>query len=140
MPDGRYRLGSIEVDVKDGACTFEGKLAGSVLAMDTAVQNFARFSGSTLADSLAAATRHAARAAGALMEERSVLGLPPISLCSKSRAGCYAPLLMGSAERSSKLQALSSKDAHHIEALADRRPSPSLLPPLISVFWNQRLS
>ncbi len=31
MPDGRYRLGSLEVDVKDRRCTSEGKLAGSVL-------------------------------------------------------------------------------------------------------------
>ena len=64
MPDGRYRLGSIEVDVKDGACTFEGKLAGSVRAMDRAVRNFARFSRWTLADSVVAATQNAARAAG----------------------------------------------------------------------------
>ena len=28
MPDGRYRLGPIEVDVKDGKCTSDGSLAG----------------------------------------------------------------------------------------------------------------
>lgn len=63
MPDGRYRLGSMEVDVRNGACTFEGKLAGSVLTMDAAVRNLSRFAGWTLADSVAAATRNPARVA-----------------------------------------------------------------------------
>ena len=39
MPDGRYQLGPIEVDVKDGKCTSGGSLAGSVLTMDRAVRN-----------------------------------------------------------------------------------------------------
>jgi len=38
MPDGRYRLGSLEVDVEDGKCLVKGKLAGSVLTMDRAVR------------------------------------------------------------------------------------------------------
>src|SRR5271156_2957700 len=45
MPDGRYRLGSFEVDVRDGKCTVHGKLAGSVLTMDRAVRNLARVAG-----------------------------------------------------------------------------------------------
>src|ERR1022692_163163 len=36
MPDGRYRLGSFEVDVRDGKCMADGKLAGRVLTMDRA--------------------------------------------------------------------------------------------------------
>jgi N-acetylglucosamine-6-phosphate deacetylase len=63
MPDGRYRLGSIEVDVKDGRCTFDGKLAGSVLTMDRAVRNLSRFAGWTLLEAVAAATRNPARVA-----------------------------------------------------------------------------
>lgn len=43
MPDGRYRLGSLEVEVKDGRCTANGRLAGSVLTMDVAVRNIMRF-------------------------------------------------------------------------------------------------
>ncbi len=35
MPDGRYRLGSFEVDVRDGKCMADGKLAGSVLISDS---------------------------------------------------------------------------------------------------------
>ncbi|MFZ1916962.1 MAG: N-acetylglucosamine-6-phosphate deacetylase [Terriglobales bacterium] len=61
MPDGRYRLGSIEVDVHDGKCTFEGKLAGSVLTMDRAVRNLSQFAGWTLLEAVAAATCNPAR-------------------------------------------------------------------------------
>jgi len=61
MPDGRYRLGSMEVEVKSGACTFDGKLAGSVLTMDAAVRNFSKFAERPLHDAVAAATRNPAR-------------------------------------------------------------------------------
>ena len=61
MPDGRYRLGSIEVDVHDGKCTFEGKLAGSVLTIDRAVRNLSQFAGWTLFEAVAAATENPAR-------------------------------------------------------------------------------
>lgn len=44
MPDGNYyRLGNLEVQVKDGVCMYQGKLAGSVLTMDRAVENFSAF-------------------------------------------------------------------------------------------------
>jgi N-acetylglucosamine-6-phosphate deacetylase len=61
MPDGRYRLGSIKVDVHAGKCTFEGKLAGSVLTMDRAVRNLSQFAGWSLFEAAAAATRNPAR-------------------------------------------------------------------------------
>jgi N-acetylglucosamine-6-phosphate deacetylase len=61
MPDGRYRLGSLEVEVRDGKCTYEGKLAGSVLTMDRAVRNLAKFAGWELAQAVAAASRNPAR-------------------------------------------------------------------------------
>jgi N-acetylglucosamine-6-phosphate deacetylase len=64
MPDGRYRLGPIEVEVKDGKCTHEGKLAGSVLTMDQAVRNLADFAGWSLAKVVGAASRNPARVAG----------------------------------------------------------------------------
>jgi len=63
MPDGRYRLGSFEVDVKDGKCTRDGKLAGSVLTMDRAVRNLARFAEWDLPQAVAAASRNPARVA-----------------------------------------------------------------------------
>ena len=63
MPDGRYRLGSFEVDVRDGKCMADGKLAGSVLTMDLAVRNLAQFAEWDLSQAIAAASRNPARAA-----------------------------------------------------------------------------
>ncbi len=62
MPDGRYQLGPIEVDVKDGKCTSGDSLAGSVLTMDRAVRNITQFSNWTLRDAVQAATLNPARA------------------------------------------------------------------------------
>jgi N-acetylglucosamine-6-phosphate deacetylase len=63
MPDGRYRLGSFEVDVHDGKCMADGKLAGSVLTMDRAVRNLARFAEWDLPRAVAAASQNPARVA-----------------------------------------------------------------------------
>jgi N-acetylglucosamine-6-phosphate deacetylase len=64
MPDGIYQLGPIQVEVKDGKCTKDGNLAGSVLTMDRAVRNVTRFAGWPLQDAVRAATLNAARAVG----------------------------------------------------------------------------
>jgi len=64
MPDGRYQLGPIEVDVKDGKCTSQGSLAGSVLTMDRAVRNVTKFSQWNLREAVRAATLNPARAVG----------------------------------------------------------------------------
>src|SRR5258707_5090755 len=63
MPEGRYRLGSFEVDVRDGKCMVDGKLAGSVLTMDRAVRNLARFAQWGLSQAGAAPTPNPARVA-----------------------------------------------------------------------------
>ena len=64
MPDGRYQLGPIEVDVKDGKCTSNGSLAGSVLTMERAVRNVTQLSNWSLRDAVQAATLNPARAVG----------------------------------------------------------------------------
>jgi N-acetylglucosamine-6-phosphate deacetylase len=74
MPDGRYQLGPIEVDVKDGKCTSNGSLAGSVLTMDRAVRNVTRFSNWTLRDAVQAATLNPARTVG-LANRHGILAL-----------------------------------------------------------------
>ncbi|HEX3351699.1 MAG TPA: N-acetylglucosamine-6-phosphate deacetylase [Terriglobales bacterium] len=61
MPDGRYRLGSLEVEVKDGKCTSGGHLAGSVLTMDAAVRNVVKFAGWNLQTAVRLATLNPAR-------------------------------------------------------------------------------
>lgn len=73
MPDGRYHLGSFEVEVRDGKCTMDGKLAGSVLTMDRAVRNLARFAEWKLTDAVAAASRNPARVAR--IENKGVLAV-----------------------------------------------------------------
>jgi N-acetylglucosamine-6-phosphate deacetylase len=64
MPDGRYQLGTMMVDVKNGMCTIDGKLAGSVLTMDRAVRNVMEFGSWSLRHAVRAATLNPARAAG----------------------------------------------------------------------------
>ncbi len=64
MPDGRYQLGPIQVDVKEGKATAGDSLAGSVLTMDRAVRNVTRFSNWTLAEAVRAATLNPAQATG----------------------------------------------------------------------------
>jgi N-acetylglucosamine-6-phosphate deacetylase len=63
MPDGIYQLGPIQVEVKDGRCTANGSLAGSVLTMDRAVRNVTQFAGWTLQNAIRAATLNPARTA-----------------------------------------------------------------------------
>ena len=66
MPDGRYRLGALEVQVKDGKCTSEGKLAGSVLTLDRAVRNAMEFGQWSLLDTVRAVTINPARITNAM--------------------------------------------------------------------------
>jgi N-acetylglucosamine-6-phosphate deacetylase len=64
MPDGHYQIGPIQVDVKDGKCTSNGSLAGSVLTMDRAIRNVTKFADWTLQNAVRAATANPAQAAG----------------------------------------------------------------------------
>jgi N-acetylglucosamine-6-phosphate deacetylase len=67
MPDGRYKLGDLEVEVAHGHCTSAGSpgvLAGSVLTMDQAVRNFSTFTGASLDVSAQLAARNPARLMG----------------------------------------------------------------------------
>ena len=63
MPDGRYRLGTFEVEVKNGRCLVGGKLAGSVLTMDRAIRNVMEFAHWDLQQTLRLATLNPARVA-----------------------------------------------------------------------------
>jgi N-acetylglucosamine-6-phosphate deacetylase len=72
MPEGRYQLGPLLVDVKDGKCTFDGKLAGSVLTMDRAVRNVTEFADWSLQNAVRAATLNPATAVG-LSKQHGIL-------------------------------------------------------------------
>src|SRR5438552_8057536 len=65
MPDGRYQLGSLEVEVRYGKCLHDGKLAGSVLTLDRAVRNVMNFAGWNLQQAVRLATLNPARVSGA---------------------------------------------------------------------------
>ncbi len=64
MPDGRYHLGSLEVEVRDGRCMVGDSLAGSVLTMDRAVRNVMQFAQWELQQAVRLATLNPARVAG----------------------------------------------------------------------------
>jgi len=74
MPDGSYQLGPMLVDVKEGRCTLDGKLAGSVLTMDRAVRNVTEFAGWSLRGAVRTATLNPARVVG--LDERCGLLTP----------------------------------------------------------------
>ena len=65
MPDGAYRLGEMEVQVRNGRCVIgEDTLAGSTLTLDRALRNFSDFTGAGLAETVALATVNPARMTG----------------------------------------------------------------------------
>jgi N-acetylglucosamine-6-phosphate deacetylase len=64
MPDGNYKLGALEVEVKNGRCEYEGKLAGSVLTLDRAVRNVMQFAGWGLEEAVRLVTLNPARLLG----------------------------------------------------------------------------
>lgn len=71
MPEGEYDLGGLTVAVKDGRCLLSSDLkrgietlAGSVLTMDSAIENVRRFTGVGLDVALRMATRNPSRMLG----------------------------------------------------------------------------
>jgi N-acetylglucosamine-6-phosphate deacetylase len=64
MPDGTYMLGDMKVEVHDGRCTSNGTLAGSVLTLDRGVQNLMKFTGASLIEAVAAASRNPSQLLG----------------------------------------------------------------------------
>jgi N-acetylglucosamine-6-phosphate deacetylase len=64
MGDGRYRLGSFEVQVEGQRCLLDGKLAGSVLTLDRALHNAMQFAGWHLQEAIRLVTLNPARVAG----------------------------------------------------------------------------
>ncbi|MFB3813255.1 MAG: N-acetylglucosamine-6-phosphate deacetylase [Terriglobales bacterium] len=83
MPEGRYALGSLEVDVSGGKClSAEGRLAGSVLTLERAVRNVMDFAGWDLQDAVRLATMNPAHTVG--------LGLRRGTLVSGARGDVVA--------------------------------------------------
>jgi len=88
MPDGRYKLGDLDVDVAEGRAVLAGDpergartLAGSGLTMDRAVANLQQFTGATLAD----ATRLASYNPAAMLGQPELTRLAPGSPANLNR-------------------------------------------------------
>ena len=88
MPDGRYKLGELDVDVADGRAMLAGDLergahtlAGSVLTMDRAVANLRQFTGATLSE----ATRLASHNPAAMLGRPELTRLAPGSPANLNR-------------------------------------------------------
>jgi N-acetylglucosamine-6-phosphate deacetylase len=71
MPEGKYRLGNLDVTVSNGRCLLTENLArgtetlaGSILTMDRAVANLQRFTSSSLATAVHLASRNPAQMLG----------------------------------------------------------------------------
>lgn len=72
MPDGTYKLGGFDVEVKGGRCDYRGKLAGSVLTLDRAVRNVMQFTGCSLQKAVTLVTANPAKVLG-ISNERGLL-------------------------------------------------------------------
>lgn len=64
MPDGVYSLGGLEVQVSNGRCEYQGKLAGSVLTLDRAIRNVMTMAGWQLQQAVKLATLNPAQRFG----------------------------------------------------------------------------
>jgi N-acetylglucosamine-6-phosphate deacetylase len=72
MPDGEYQLGGLTVQVANGRAMSGGMLAGSVLTLDRALQNFLAFSGASLDQGLRLLTANPAKLTGLSAETGSL--------------------------------------------------------------------
>jgi N-acetylglucosamine-6-phosphate deacetylase len=72
MPDGVYSLGGLEVQVSNGRCEYQGKLAGSVLTLDRAIRNVMTFAGWQLQQAVRLATLNPAQRLG-ISDQRGLL-------------------------------------------------------------------
>ena len=73
MPDGNYKLGELDVRVKDGVCLVgENTLAGSTLTLDRGVRNFAEFTGAPIEEVARLVSRNPARMTGLETEVSSL--------------------------------------------------------------------
>lgn len=72
MPDGVYSLGGLEVQVSNGRCEYQGKLAGSVLTLDRAIRNVMTFAGWKLQQAVRLATLNPAQRLG-ITDKRGLL-------------------------------------------------------------------
>ena len=74
MPDGIYVLGGLQVQVHDGRCEYDGRLAGSVLTLDQALRNTMKFANVSLQQAIRMATLNPANVLG-IAKRKGVLSI-----------------------------------------------------------------
>jgi N-acetylglucosamine-6-phosphate deacetylase len=94
MPDGRYRLGEFEVTVAGPRAECDGRLAGSVLTLEQAVQNIVQFANWPLARAVRLATANPARVLGDAKLGRLEAGARA-DIAVLSRAGAVQQSFLG---------------------------------------------
>ena len=87
MPDGEYRLGGFAVQVANGKAMARGVLAGSVLTLDRALENFARFTGAPLDQALRLLTVNPAAMTGFSDQAGSIAVGQPANLIAVDAQG-----------------------------------------------------
>ncbi len=87
MPDGMYRLGAMEVQVKDGKASAGDALAGSLLTLNRGVANLMDFTGAQLDQALRAATANPAAMIGLSDRVGVIAAGRPASLIAVDTAG-----------------------------------------------------
>ena len=87
MPDGEYHLGGFAVQVANGKATLGDVLAGSVLTLDRALQNFLRFTGAPLEQALRLLTVNPAAMTGLGHQAGKLAVGQPANLVAVDAAG-----------------------------------------------------
>lgn len=90
MPDGDYKLGELDVEVRNGVCMSGGVLAGSVLTMDHAVANLQRFTGAPLHTAVRLASQNPANLLGLSQADAPLHPGAPADLVIFAHDGSFA--------------------------------------------------
>jgi N-acetylglucosamine-6-phosphate deacetylase len=87
MPDGAYHLGDLTVEVSAGKAMSGGVLAGSVLTLDRALENFLAYTGASLEQGVRLLTVNPATMTGLTAQTGSLAVGLPANLVAVDRAG-----------------------------------------------------
>ncbi len=95
MPDGQFSLGALTVEVRDGRCEHEGKLAGSVLTLDRAVRNVMDFAGWKLQQAIRLASLNPATLLGSSCPAGTLAAGRPADLIALTSEGRIVQTFLG---------------------------------------------
>ncbi|HTX77381.1 MAG TPA: N-acetylglucosamine-6-phosphate deacetylase [Terracidiphilus sp.] len=94
MPDGEYILGGFAVQVANGRATARGVLAGSVLTLDRALENFVAFTGASVEQGLRMLTANPATMLG-MGDGRLAAGQPATLVAVSTEGKLQASIMNG---------------------------------------------